>query len=57
MKIDQVFDDKHKPWYLHRADCKHRGAGGNGSDFRKATLAELRTLPECSDCARQARKL
>jgi hypothetical protein len=40
------------PRMLHRTDCPHTD---QGQMFRLATPAELRILPECSDCAAKAR--
>ena len=39
-----------KPRRLHRADCRHPEPQ---AAYRKATAEELRTLPECADCAPQ----
>jgi hypothetical protein len=56
MAVDQVIDyeavgSSARPRMLHRADCPHQVVGT--TQFKDATPAQLRSLPECSDCARK----
>lgn len=56
--MDQVYDyqamkadgsvKRGSPRMLHRTDCQHQAPT---TVFRRATAAEQRSLPECTDCA------
>jgi hypothetical protein len=53
MAIDRVIDYEakgmsDKPRFLHREDCIH--PSNEHAKFRRATVEEMRTLPECGTC-------
>jgi hypothetical protein len=54
--VDQVIDyaavgSTRRPKMLHRTDCPHQVVGV--TRFKPADAEQLKSLPECSDCARK----